>query len=570
MRQKMSTSARKEVLDRLRPKYQKAGWKAKCALLDEFVELTGYCRKHAISLLNCASCEPPARGPGRPRFYDEAVVDALARVWRVSDCICGKRLVPFLPEMLCALERCGHLKLDEQVRSQLLCMSAATADRLLAPHRTEPKRSLSLTSPDRQLRKQITVRTHNDPPEPRPGYFEADLVAHCGSSARGQFLWSLVLTDIETGWMELVALADKSSQSVLEGIKRVVGRLPYAFLGLDTDNGSEFINHDVFDYCLEHGIGFTRSRPYKKNDQARVEERNGAVVRHVAGRDRFEGEEALGYLEALYDVAMPYQNCFQPMAKLVSKDRDRDSGHVTRRHDKALSPLRRTLGHERMSGEVKQALISMHDALDPVMLLAHRCQSQQRLWGCAVGLPRPEPAQEGITDEDLMRVLGGVRASNKVRPCHKLDPADPFAQMQDEIELALHKEPFLTAARLFEQFSAQYPDRFDQSTLRSLDRRVRAWRIKHGLSPTAKQAAGRPPAYAAGDGPAIRSFLAVWDHIGPILERNPYISAPRLLAILQTRFPATFESRQLTSMRRLLSAWRLEQSQTERTIGREG
>ncbi|MCH8247939.1 MAG: transposase family protein, partial [Bacteroidetes bacterium] len=218
-----------------------------------------------------------------------------------ADRICSKRLVPFLPELIDALERHGHLQLEESVRQRLCSISPATVDRLLHQVRygSAPK-GISTTRPGSLLKHQIPVRTFADWDDLKPGFFEADLVAHCGTVNAGSYLNTLTMTDVDTGWTECLSLLVREQDIVVKAIEAARRLIPFPMLGLDTDNGKEFINHTLLDYCRRESITFTRSRPYKKNDQCHVEQKNGSIVRRVVGYDRFEGLEACRILSTLY------------------------------------------------------------------------------------------------------------------------------------------------------------------------------------------------------------------------------------------------------------------------------
>lgn len=285
MRQKMSVSARRELAIRTSERYRAAQWKEKGHILDEFVATTGYNRKHAVTLLKSVVHNAAAPRPyDRKRQYDSAVRVALIAVWKAANGICSKRLVPFLPDLVGVMERFGHLSVPPDVRAKLLSVSVATVDRLLASerHRNGKGKGISTTRPGQLLKRLIPVRTFAEWNDVQPGFFEADLVAHCGDRAEGSYLYTLTLTDIATCWTECLALLGRTQADVTGAITEVRRRLPFPMLGLDTDNGSEFINYDQLRYCEREGISFTRSRSYKKNDQAHVEEKNGSVVRRLA------------------------------------------------------------------------------------------------------------------------------------------------------------------------------------------------------------------------------------------------------------------------------------------------
>ena len=237
--------------------------------------------------------------------------------------MCGKRLKALLPILVPALERHGHLSLDPGVRERLMAVSAATIDRRLAPARAvtagqrRPRRS-RLDG----VRGSVPVRTFGDWKDPAPGFVEADLVAHCGRTMAGSFVSTLVLTDIASGWTECVPLLLREAQLVVDAVDQLRGALPFTLRGIDTDNGSEFLNEVLVAFCKEHGIELTRSRPYRKNDQAWVEQKNGAVVRRLVGYGRLEGMPAAEALARLYSAARLFVNVFQPSFKLAEKTRD--------------------------------------------------------------------------------------------------------------------------------------------------------------------------------------------------------------------------------------------------------
>jgi hypothetical protein len=259
----------------------------------------------------------PKKRPASQK-YDEQVRQALISVWFTANQICSKRLVPFLPQLVTAMEHHGHLRLPADVRAHLLSISPATADRMLRPERENIKRSISTTRRGNLLKHQIQVRTFADWDDVTPGFLEADLVAHCGGNTNGAFLNTLVLVDISTGWLECMPLLRKCASDVIDGLRVADELLPFPLQGLDTDCGSEFINYDLLDYCEDRFITFTRARTHRKNDQAHVEEKNGSVVRRLVGYDRFEGREAWEALAKLYCVLRKYVNFFQPSLKLLA------------------------------------------------------------------------------------------------------------------------------------------------------------------------------------------------------------------------------------------------------------
>jgi hypothetical protein len=363
----LSYQARREVLQQVAPQYREASSSQKRTLLDAFVATTGYHRTYARSLLNHA----------------EEVQHALFLAWHAANRICAKRFIPFLPTLLEALERHEHLQLTEECRKQLLSMSAATADRLLASQRKQSQRGLSTTRAGTLLKQQIPIRTFEEWNETQPGFLEADLVAHCGIDIEGGYLYTLTITDIATGWTECLPLLYRSQETVLAALQQAGLLFPFPILGIDTDNGGEFINEAVIAYCEQAHITFTRGRPYLKNDQCFVEQKNGAIVRQVVGYDRLVGEQAYRQLTELYRALRLYVNCFQPSMKLLSKERDGKKIRCV--YDPARTPLQRLLLSGVLPLQKQQELTEVAQALDLVRLLHQLKQLQQAVFRCAVG-----------------------------------------------------------------------------------------------------------------------------------------------------------------------------------------
>lgn len=338
MEVKMSIRSCREILCYTKKRYEKASSKDKSKIIDEFVSVTGYLRKYAIYLLNkkeqlsqhiysnikatntnSSNSSTKVIIRTNKRKYDESLKAALLTIWYASNQICSKRLVPFIPELLIVLERFGHIALPLEIRSKLLQVSPATVDRLLEASRRESRGGVSTTRPGSLLKKQIKIRTFTDWNDVIPGFLEGDLVAHCGDRVDGAFLNTLVLTDIASSWTEFFPLIKKGAEEVIASLEVLQQMLPFPLLGLDTDNESEFINYSLLAFCKTHQITFTRSRVYKKNDQAHVEEKNGSIVRRLIGYDRFEGIDAYNALSELYATLRLYVNFFQPSLKLISK-----------------------------------------------------------------------------------------------------------------------------------------------------------------------------------------------------------------------------------------------------------
>jgi hypothetical protein len=379
----MSHRSRQELLDAVRARYAQAKRCQKTLVLDELVANSGYNRKYAITVLRHPREAPVRRKRRGKRRYTLQVQAALITVWRSSNCICGKRLVPCMEMFVSALERHGEFALDADTRRLLLRMSAATADRLLHHERQNKGRGLGTTKPGTLLKKSIPIRTFADWDDKRPGFFEADLVAHCADSTAGDFAHSLMLVDVATGWTDFEALPHKSQKAVTAAIDRIRKRLPYPLLGLDSDNGSEFINGTLVRYCALHHITFTRSRPYQKNDQPYVEQKNWSVVRQMVGYDRYEGPRATRQMQTLYDHLRPYVNYFQPLMKMTTKKRI--GSRVYKQYDTARTPYQRVLDVPEASADSKAALQQQFLSLNPAAQLRHIHQLQEQLWRLAKG-----------------------------------------------------------------------------------------------------------------------------------------------------------------------------------------
>lgn len=374
----MSQKSKRELLETIAPRYHAAGGEEKTRILDEFVTSTGYHRKYAIYLLQHPYRPEKRTRRRKARIYTPAVKYALVQVWRAVNCICGKRLVPYLPEFVAVMEHHEELQLDAPTRALLLRISAATADRLLRAERQSlGRRGVSTTKPGTLLKSMIPIRTFADWDDARPGFMEIDLVAHCGTTSAGDYLHTLVMTDITTGWTECLALRHRSQQAVTQAIDQARDLLPFPLLGIDSDNGAEFINDLLLRYCQRQHITFTRCRPYKKNDQAHVEQKNWSIVRQFVGYDRLEGNGLYRLLLALYRRLRLYINFFQPVMKLVSKER---VGAKLRKHyDLAKTPYHRVLASDQVSVEHKDKLRALYPDLNPVTLLREIESLQHRI-----------------------------------------------------------------------------------------------------------------------------------------------------------------------------------------------
>lgn len=387
----MSVTSRRELVGVVAPRYRAARGEERGRILEEFVASTGYHRKYALSVLNHPITKGTAhRRRARPRQYAFAVQQGLVTCWRAANGICSKRLVPYLPELVRVLEQYGELHLDAATKARLLTLSPATADRLLRAERQRAKpHGLGTTKPGTLLKSAIAIRTFAEWNEAEPGFTEIDLVMHCGTTTRGEYLHSLTVTDVATGWTECVALRNRGQQAVFQALVLARGRLPFPLRGIDSDNGGEFINAHLLRYCQEEQLTFTRSRPYKKNDQAYVEQKNWSVVRQLVGYERYESLSAYEALCALYEVVRLYINFFQPSMKLVSKVRE--GSKVKKHYDQAKTPYQRVLESEQVSEQVKARLRQQYALLNPMALLRQMQRLQNVLWKLTAGEP-PEPA----------------------------------------------------------------------------------------------------------------------------------------------------------------------------------
>ena len=380
----MSQTSKQELLAVLRARYQQADRKEKGRILDELAATMGYHRKYAIQVLNHPPADRKRQRRNRPRKYTKQVVGRLEELWRLANGICGKRLVPLLPTLVEALERHGELELDRETRRLLLEISPATADRLLqrARERAGRQRGRSATKPGTLLKHSIAIRTFADWDDAQPGFMEVDLVHHSGPSSQGEYVHSLDMVDVATRWSECVAIPNRSQIAVTNAMERARQRLPFPLRGVDSDNGSEFINANLTRYCAQRKITFTRARSGNKNDQAYVEQKNWTNVRLLIGYDRYEGHQACQAMNALYEVWHLYSNFFQPVMVLVSKERQ--GAKVSRRYDQAKTPYQRVLEQPDLAPALKLRLRHQFLTLNPAALYRQIEQLQIQVWQLAL------------------------------------------------------------------------------------------------------------------------------------------------------------------------------------------
>ena len=384
---------KKAVTKELRDRYQRASKKEKTMMLNEFIQLTGYNRCYACQILkkkervlgylNIAGkrikyVADRKTKRKKKRFYDKEIFMVLKKIWIICDYICSKRLAPFLSEIIPVLEKHGEINLTTKVREKLFKVSAATIDRMLAETRKRYRiKGRSTTRPGSLLKKSIPIRTFADWDEKVPGFFEVDLVSHDGSAVRGDFLQSLNFTDVATGWVEMIAVKNKAQVWVFAGIKSIKERLPFSILGIDSDNGAEFINAHLLRYCRGGHITFTRSRPYRKNDSCFVEQKNYSVIRRTVGYSRYDTDKELNTLNELYSYLRLYVNFFQPVRKLIKKERI--GSKIIKRYDEAKTPYRRVLASPDILDEIKVKLKNQYAMLNPAELKRKITKLQNRL-----------------------------------------------------------------------------------------------------------------------------------------------------------------------------------------------
>ncbi len=477
-------TTRDELVAAIAARYAQGDRIERGRILDEFAAVTGFHRKHAMRLLRAG--QPNRRSGPRPgrRVYDDAVREALIVVWEASDRVCGKRLRPLVPILVEAMERHGHLRLAQEVRISLLAMSAATIDRALRDVRRHVGGATRRrAAPSTAVRRSVPVRTFDGWDDPPPGFVEADLVAHSGPVAKGSFVQTLVLTDIATGWTECAPLLVREQRLLTEVLSELRKVLPFTLLGLDTDNDSVFMNETVRDYCEKAGVEFTRCRPYRKNDQAWVEQKNGAVVRRTVGYRRFEGLEAAAVLARLYAAMRLFVNFFQPSFKLAAKARD--DAKVRKRYHPPATPCQRLLADARTSQEVRRRLDELRATLDPVRLLREVRAAQQQLVEIAdtpavgdAAKPTPPTLEQFLSGLRTAWQAGEARPTSvsKAKPKRLRRRPDPLAAVTTELRGWFEAEPWRTSRELFERLQTEYPGVYPDGQLRTLQRRMKDWR----------------------------------------------------------------------------------------------
>lgn len=375
----MSYMARKEYLQQFQKRYKAADKKGKTAILDEYIEITKHNRKYIISQLNRADLldDKTVLKRNKQSRYDK-IKPYLKQLWEWFDCICGQLLVPIIRQEIDRLIEAKELMITKEERDLLITVSSSTVDRLLSKEKkTKDRKIYSTTKPKGKLKKGVPIKL-SQWDENRFGYTEIDTVAHCGSSASGDFISSISLTDLASTWWEGEAIMGKGQRNTLKGIQNIQSRLPFDLLGLDADNGSEFMNYHLSGYCENNNIEFTRIRPYRKNDNAHVEQKNWTHIRKIIGYYRHDTLEELEMLNNLYQNELRiYKNYYQPTMKLEAKWRI--DGHLKRKYGTPKTPYQRIIESEQVTQETKNKLTQIYQNSNPVLLKRIIDQKIQKL-----------------------------------------------------------------------------------------------------------------------------------------------------------------------------------------------
>ncbi len=480
--------SRREVVSAVAERYRAASRIEKGRMLDELCAMMGWHRKHAIRALSFSNKKLESSGLRCRRSTYRPIRDALIALWEASDRLCGKRLVVMIPTLLPALERHGGLKLTADERLRVLLASAATIDRLLSDVKIVAaggrRRRAGFSS---AVRRQVPVRTFGDWGSPPPGYCEVDLVAHAGTSASGAFIQTLTMVDVATGWTECFPLVVREATLVVDAIERAQQLFPWRIRGLDFDNDSAFMNDVVVPWCRSRDIEVTRSRAYHKNDQAFVEQKNGAVVRRLIGYGRFQGIDSARLMARLFAAARLHVNFFQPSFKL--KEKRREGAKIIKRYHAPATPYARALAHSGLEGVVKARLRTIYQMLDPVALLAEVRTIQIELGQRIDRRSSSVPATMASQQRDHIGELGlaenwrrGEQRAIHRRPYVRRKPMPRRSSMLDPyiplIEELLAAAPHTSAVQILARLSEHAPDQFSQRQQRTVDRFVKNWRAK--------------------------------------------------------------------------------------------
>lgn len=367
---KISMKSRNEVIQRHKNQYKKATKKDKGKILDHVCESTRLSRNRASRLLSGEVRRKKAgvsKKRGRKKVYDEKVKKMLEKIWVLMDYSCGSRIAAGINELIDALIRFDALDCDGETTAKLRNISSSTIDRLLKlPRERQLGKGRSTTKPGTLLKRDIPIRLGTEWDENTPGFLEVDLVAHCGETAAGEYINTLDATDIHTGWTETRASINKAQKHVFNALMHIKGNLPFHMLGIDSDNGSEFINSHLLAYCKKEDICFTRTRPYQKNDNCHVEQKNWSVVRKHMGYHRFEGQVALDLINEYYEKLRLHTNFFMPSTRLLTKTRQ--GNQIKKTHEAPATPYARLMQNEEIPKSVKDELHETYLSINPIAL----------------------------------------------------------------------------------------------------------------------------------------------------------------------------------------------------------
>lgn len=375
----LKMSEKKSITRETAPRYKRADKKSKQKILDEYTQTTGYNRKYAIHLLSTWGHEQLHMIDGKPvkfivgkprkrkkrigkRIYDDSVREAVRKIWELFDYMCGKRLAVLIRMNIDVLHNDTELEIDESIRDKLIQISPVTIDRMMAPERKKLNfKGISHTKAGTLLKHQIAIRTFFNWDERKPGFFELDTVAHGGTSSSGEYCFTLNATDVYSGWVELRALQNKAHKWVKENTENIRTELPYPMKGIDSDNGGEFINYQLWDWCNDHEIVFTRGRPYRKNDNCFVEQKNDLAVRRVVGYYRFDTQQEYEALQEVYKHLCPLLNFYYPSMRIIGKIRI--GPKVKKSYDAPKPPYQRLLESPDIEDSVKKELRKRADTI---------------------------------------------------------------------------------------------------------------------------------------------------------------------------------------------------------------
>jgi len=516
----MSLGARRELSASLRERYAGCDRREKGQILDELVSAVGYNRKYAITLLcghpslgaGSAKSEQGGGNPGytgpsdeqgktrgetgnkdagkdkgsngdggksrrKRRLYDENVRDLLVKIWKMSDRLCSKRLRPFLGEFMEVLERKGHIHPSPFEKSRLIQMSPSTIDRLLKDTRKKERRSISTTKPGQLLKKSIAIRTFNDWDDKTPGFLQIDLVAHCGETTRGTYLNTLTATDVASAWTETWTLPDKQAEGVVEALELLEKRIPFPLLGLDSDNGSEFINQTLKMFCENNGLTFTRGRRYKKNDQCYVEQKNGDRVRPFMGYERYENSRAKKIMNRMNPLISDFYNFLQPTMRLERKE-PKDNGKARKIYSEAKTPYRRLLSLGMLTEDKRKELAIRYESLDPVEILETlerlRFLQVEEAFKSADSAIISERKRLYMLNEKRLQETEGLTCSKRYyRPPYYPKQHGAFDDFLKQVKRIIVAEPGIIPGEIFKRLQKENPGRFCDYQLRTLRRRIK-------------------------------------------------------------------------------------------------